>query len=83
VADYDARRTALRASFEQRNGHQPGDPTKLAEAVVRLASEPEPPMRFVAGSIAFDSIMAKLTDMRSELEEWRPLSVGTDGEYAT
>ena len=82
VADYDDRRTALRASFEQRNGRQPGDPVKLAEAVVRLAGEPEPPMRFVAGSVAFDSIRAKLGDMQAELEHWRPLSVGTDGEYA-
>ena len=78
VADYDGQRTALRASFEQRNGRQPGDPVKLAEAVVRLASEAEPPMRFVAGSIAFDSISAKLAGVQAELERWRPLSVGTD-----
>jgi len=78
VADYDGQRTVLRASFEQRNGRQPGDPVKLAEAVVRLASEAEPPMRFVAGSIAFDSISAKLAGVQAELERWRPLSVGTD-----
>jgi NAD(P)-dependent dehydrogenase (short-subunit alcohol dehydrogenase family) len=82
VADYDDRRGALRASFEQRNGQQPGDPVKLAEAVVQLAGEPEPPLRFVAGSIAFDSISAKLVDMQTELAHWRPLSVGTDGHYA-
>lgn len=82
VADYDEQRVALRASFEQRNGRQPGDPVKLAEAVVRLAREPEPPMRFVAGSIAFDSITAKLAGVQAELERWRPLSVGTDGDYA-
>jgi NAD(P)-dependent dehydrogenase (short-subunit alcohol dehydrogenase family) len=82
LADYDAQRTALRASFEQRDGHQPGDPIKLAEALVRLASEPEPPLRFVAGSIAFDSIGAKLVAMQTELEHWQALSVGTDGDYA-
>jgi NAD(P)-dependent dehydrogenase (short-subunit alcohol dehydrogenase family) len=82
VADYDEQRTPLRASFEQRNGRQPGDPVKLAEAVVRLAREPEPPLRFVAGSIAFDSIAAKLAGMQAELERWRPLSIGTDGDYA-
>jgi NAD(P)-dependent dehydrogenase (short-subunit alcohol dehydrogenase family) len=82
VTDYDERRAALRASFEQRNGKQPGDPVKLAEAVVQLAGEPEPPLRFVAGSIAFDAISAKLGEMRTELEQWRPLSVGTDGHYA-
>jgi NAD(P)-dependent dehydrogenase (short-subunit alcohol dehydrogenase family) len=78
IADYDDRRTALRASFEQRDGKQPGDPVKLAEAIVRLASEPEPPLRFVAGAIAFDTISAKLVDMQTELARWRPLSVGMD-----
>ncbi len=78
IADYDEQRTALRASFEQRDGRQPGDPVKLAEAVVRLAGEAEPPKRFVAGSIAFDSIKLKLVDMQAELEHWRPLSVGAD-----
>ena len=78
VTDYDEQRAALRASFEQRNGKQPGDPVKLAEAIVRLASEPEPPMRFVGGAIAFDTISAKLVDMQTELERWRPLSVGMD-----
>jgi len=82
IADYDGQRTALRASFEQRNGQQPGDPVKLAEAMVRLAGEAEPPKRFVAGSIAFDTIKLKLVDMQAELEHWRPLSVGTDGNYA-
>ena len=82
IADYDEQRPALRASFEQRNGRQPGDPVKLAEALVQLAGEPEPPLRFVAGAIAFDSIKAKLTGMQGELEHWRALSVGTDGHHA-
>jgi len=82
VADYDDQRVALRASFEQRNGKQPGDPVKLAEAIVRLAGEPEPPLRFVAGSIAYDSISAKLAGMQGEMAQWKPLSVGTDGSYA-
>jgi NAD(P)-dependent dehydrogenase (short-subunit alcohol dehydrogenase family) len=82
VADYDEQRTALRASFEQRNGRQPGDPARLAEAALLLAGESEPPARFVAGSIAFDSISAKLVEMQGELARWRPLSVGTDGAYA-
>jgi NAD(P)-dependent dehydrogenase (short-subunit alcohol dehydrogenase family) len=78
IADYDAQRSALHTSFAQRHGRQPGDPVRLAEAVVRLAGEPAPPLHFVAGSIAFDAVGAKLADMRTELEHWRPLSVGTD-----
>ena len=82
VADYDERRRELRSSFEQRNGKQPGDPAKLAEAIIRLANEPEPPLRFVAGSIAVESVGAKLKDMQSELERWRSLSMGTDRDQA-
>ena len=82
VADYDERRTTLQASFTQRNGQQPGDPQRLAQALVRLADEPEPPLRFAAGTIAFEAIRAKLADMQAELAQWRSLSVATDGEYA-
>ena len=81
VAAYDDRRAQLRASFEQRNGRQPGDPAKLAEAMVRLAREAKPPMRFIAGSIALDAADAKLAAMRAELDSWRQLSVSTDGNY--
>jgi NAD(P)-dependent dehydrogenase (short-subunit alcohol dehydrogenase family) len=81
VADYDASRSSLRASFQDRDGRQPGDPKKLAEAMVRLTNEAQPPMRFVAGSFASDAVRAKLVDMQAELEHWRPLSVGTDGDY--
>jgi len=83
VADYDDRRSQIRTSFEQRNGQQPGDPTKLAEALVRLANEAHPPMRFIAGSIAVDAAEAKLAGMRAELDSWRRLSVSTDGNYDT
>jgi NAD(P)-dependent dehydrogenase (short-subunit alcohol dehydrogenase family) len=82
VADYDDRRARLRASFEQRNGQQPGDPVKLADAMVRLASEDKPPMRFIAGSIAVDAADAKFASMQAELDQWRALSVATDGDYA-
>jgi NAD(P)-dependent dehydrogenase (short-subunit alcohol dehydrogenase family) len=83
VADYDDRRAQLRMSFEQRNGQQLGDPTKLAAAMVRLANEAKPPMRFIAGSIAVDAADIKLAAMRGELDGWRLLSVSTDGSYGT
>jgi len=81
VADYDERRAQIRASFEQRNGLQLGDPVKLAEAMVQLASEPEPPMRFTAGSIAVKAADAKFAGMQAELDHWRSLSLFTDGSW--
>ncbi len=78
VADYEERRTQSRASFEQRNGKQPGDPVRLAEAMVRLAGEAEPPLRFTAGAQAINTLDAKLAGMKAELDQWRELGLATD-----
>ena len=78
VADYDARRGAMRASFEQRNGKQAGDPVKLAEAIVTLSREASPPMRFAAGAMAVGAFDAKLVAMKTELDRWRELGLATD-----
>jgi NAD(P)-dependent dehydrogenase (short-subunit alcohol dehydrogenase family) len=81
IAAYDDRRAQIRAGFEARNGLQPGDPAKLAQAILQLAEEPNPPMRFLAGSVAVTAAEEKLATMRTEFEKWRRLSVGTDGDY--
>ena len=78
VADYDGRREAMRASFEQRNGGQAGDPQRLAQALVTLASDATPPLRFTAGAMAVGLMDAKLAAMKAELERWRALGVATD-----
>jgi NAD(P)-dependent dehydrogenase (short-subunit alcohol dehydrogenase family) len=83
VGDYDDRRAQIRAAFEQRNGQQPGDPAKLAQAMVRLANEAKPPIRFIAGSFALDAAQVKFAGMRDELDSWRLLSMSTDGSYVT
>ena len=38
-------------------------------------------MRFVAGSIAWNSFDDKLGEMKAELDRWRDLSIDTDGTY--
>jgi NAD(P)-dependent dehydrogenase (short-subunit alcohol dehydrogenase family) len=78
VADYADRRDAMRASFEQRNGRQPGDPVLLAEALVKLAGEAKPPLRFTAGAMAVNGLDAKLAAMKVELDRWRELALATD-----
>jgi NAD(P)-dependent dehydrogenase (short-subunit alcohol dehydrogenase family) len=78
VADYDARRAEMRASFEQRNGKQAGDPVRLAEAIVALSNEAAPPMRFAAGAMAVAAFEAKLASMEAELDRWRDLGLATD-----
>ena len=78
VADYADRRDTMRASFEQRNGKQPGDPVLLAEAIVNLAAEAQPPLRFTAGALAINELTIKLAAMQAELERWRAPGLATD-----
>jgi len=78
VADYADRRAAVRASFEQRNGTQPGDPVRLAEAIVRLSGEAAPPLRFVGGAMAVAAMEDKIASLKTELDRWRELGVSTD-----
>jgi NAD(P)-dependent dehydrogenase (short-subunit alcohol dehydrogenase family) len=82
IADYDDRRAALLAGVDERNGRQPGDPARLAEAIVSLAETDTPPLRFLAGSVAVSAAEAKLASMRDEFDHWRQLSVSTDGNYS-
>ena len=78
VPDYAERRNATRASFEQRNGRQQGDPVLLAEAMVKLANAAKPPLRFTAGAMAVNGLDAKLAAMKAELDLWRELGIATD-----
>ena len=78
VADYDARRAEMRASFEQRNGKQAGDPVRLAAAIVTLAGEASPPLRFAAGAMAVQAMDAKVVSMKAELDRFRALGLATD-----
>jgi len=83
IAEYEDSRREIRTSMDERNGRQPGDPEKLAEAMVRLANEARPPLRFFAGAVAVKVADEKLADMHAEIDSWRQLSINTDGNYDT
>jgi NAD(P)-dependent dehydrogenase (short-subunit alcohol dehydrogenase family) len=60
------------------NGKQPGDPTRAAAALLKLASAKEPPLRIVLGIDAFNA--AEANDLaKIELgKKWKDLSYATD-----
>jgi NAD(P)-dependent dehydrogenase (short-subunit alcohol dehydrogenase family) len=78
IADYAASSQATRAGYDERNHRQAGDPAKLAAALVMLAGEAEPPLRYAAGSDSAGWILEKTVAMGRELERWWELSVSTD-----
>jgi NAD(P)-dependent dehydrogenase (short-subunit alcohol dehydrogenase family) len=52
IADYAERTEQTVTAWKSMNGQQGGDPAKLADALVRLAAQDEPPLRFPAGADA-------------------------------
>lgn len=78
IDDYAEASAASKAFYDERGGKQVGDPAKLGAALVRLANDPHPPVRFPVGTDAVAVAEEKITQVQTEVERWRELSVSTD-----
>jgi 4-aminobutyrate aminotransferase-like enzyme len=56
------------------NGQQSGDPAKLAKALVTIANEEKPPLRFLAGADAVDTAERVATTLHEQANAYRELS---------
>jgi len=74
IEDYATRTTQTVANWNSMNGKQGGDPAKLAEALVRLASQDEPPVRWVAGADAVETVENKGRDLIAQADAYRDVS---------
>ncbi|WP_174803714.1 oxidoreductase [Martelella limonii] len=79
IADYDALFDPVRAARQERSGRQPGDPVKLAKAVLVLVGSDNPPPQLLMGSDALGLVRGRLSAMEAELTEWETLTRSTDG----
>ena len=74
IEDYAERSATYRAAFEGVNGKQPGDPAKLADALIRIASQNEPPKRWLAGADAINDAERKISELQQQINAYRELS---------
>jgi NAD(P)-dependent dehydrogenase (short-subunit alcohol dehydrogenase family) len=74
IDDYAERTTQTVAAWNAMNGQQGGDPAKLANALVQLASQDEPPRRWVAGADAIATVEQKANDLLAQADAYRELS---------
>jgi NAD(P)-dependent dehydrogenase (short-subunit alcohol dehydrogenase family) len=74
IDDYAERTTQTVAAWNAMNGQQAGDPAKLATALVQLASQDEPPLRWVAGADAIATVEHKAKDLLAQADAYRELS---------
>jgi NAD(P)-dependent dehydrogenase (short-subunit alcohol dehydrogenase family) len=64
IDDYAERRAAQLTWWTAQNGQQPGDPAKLGRALVTIASDAQPPRRFIAGADAIGIAEQKVRDLQ-------------------
>jgi NAD(P)-dependent dehydrogenase (short-subunit alcohol dehydrogenase family) len=74
IDDYVERTEQTVAAWNSMNGRQGGDPAKLANALVQLASQDEPPLRFPAGADAVAAVEKKANDLLAQADAYRELS---------
>jgi len=74
IPDYAERTRRTVTAWNGMNGRQGGDPAKLAAALVRLASQAEPPLRWVAGADAVQGVEQKAKDLLAQVDAYRELS---------
>ena len=74
INDYAERTEQTVAAWNSMNGQQGGEPAKLANALVQLASQDELPLRWAAGADAVETVEQKAKDMLAQVDAYRDLS---------
>ena len=74
IDDYAERTEQTVTVWKSMNGQQGGDPAKLANALVQLAGQDKPPLRFVAGADAIAAFERKAKELLAQADAYRELS---------
>jgi NAD(P)-dependent dehydrogenase (short-subunit alcohol dehydrogenase family) len=74
IEDYAERTRKNVTAWNGMNGHQGGDPARLADALVSLAGQDQPPLRFAAGSDAVGVFEQRARDLIAQADAHRELS---------
>lgn len=77
IDEYALVRQSEAAHQEQIRGNQPGDPARAAAAMIRIATEPNPPLHLLLGQDAYDMAQQKVKALQEEMTQWEPLTTST------
>jgi len=74
IDDYNSRRAQQMEFWKGYNGQQAGDPAKLAMALITIAGEQQPPLRFLAGADAINTAEQVVATLQQQINDYRDLS---------
>ncbi|WP_321962385.1 oxidoreductase [Paraburkholderia sp. J7] len=78
IDDYAETAGARMKRTAEGSGHQPGDPVRAAQAMIRITEVEKPPRHLVLGAFGVDAVANRLRAALADIEAWRELSLGTD-----
>ncbi|MEO6283328.1 MAG: oxidoreductase [Dyadobacter sp.] len=78
IADYAEIAETKRMHAEDIPGNQPGDPQKAAEVMINTAQLPEPPLRLLLGSDAYQYANYKIKTLTDGIEANKEITFSTD-----
>jgi len=82
IDDYAPRTASRIEGIKGMNGQQPGDPARLARALLTIADQDAPPERFVAGEDAIEAAEAKAHELLAQAQASRALGSNLSFEDA-
>jgi NAD(P)-dependent dehydrogenase (short-subunit alcohol dehydrogenase family) len=74
VDDYAERTAETQPAWEAMSGKQTNDPAKLAKALITVIDQEQPPLRFVAGADAVETVEQKANELVAQVDAYRELS---------
>jgi NAD(P)-dependent dehydrogenase (short-subunit alcohol dehydrogenase family) len=74
IEDYNGLRESNQDAYNAQNGKQAGDSAKLAEALIMISNEENPPRRFIAGADAVGIAEQKVADLQKQINAYREIS---------
>ena len=78
IADYAPTAGEVRKLAKVVNQQQPGDPEKLAQAMITLVEADTPPLRLPLGTDTLQVIRDHIEGLQRETAEWAELAASTD-----
>lgn len=78
IEDYVETSGKMREFATQVSYKQPGDPTKLAAAIVQIANAGTPPLHLPLGKDTLNSFRAKTEAFEKDIETWYDVIISTD-----
>ncbi|MDG4666323.1 oxidoreductase [Mycobacterium sp. 236(2023)] len=74
IGDYDENVGARKTMIKEFANHLPGDPRKVAEAVLMVTELDEPPLRLLLGRDVLKAVRDKLATFSASIDEWEAVT---------